>query len=254
MSRKKKQTDIVSEQSQENVTQITDITDETQQISSAEIPKKRILIGITTAETVAHETMQSIYGLIIPENTETALSVVHSYNVADGRNKLVNIMLEQNFDYIFFVDNDIILPKNALIDLYNMNWYFTAGTYPRKELKTLTEKNPFTTLYNHDERNKDVYCPTFMRFNDFPADKLTQVDCCGFGCALIRSDLFNVIEKPYFFFAHEDAPKRGVRAEYCIGEDMYFCRKVVKSGLQIWAHGNVLCGHLGKFVYTLNRS
>lgn len=251
MSRKKKQEDIVLEQSQENVAQIAD---ETQQINSAELQKKRILIGITTAETVAHETMQSIYGLIIPENTETALSVVHAYNVADGRNKLVNIMLEQDYDYIFFVDNDIILPKNALIDLYNMNWYFTAGTYPRKELKTLTEKNPFTTLYNHDERNKEVYCPTFMRFNDFHADKLTQVDCCGFGCTLIRRDLFNVIEQPYFFFAHEEAPKPGIRAEYCIGEDMYFCRKVIKSGLQIWAHGNVLCGHLGKFVYTLNRS
>ena len=93
MSRKKKQEDIVSEQSQENVAQIAD---ETQQINSDENQKKRILIGITTAETVAHETMQSIYGLIIPENTETALSVVHAYNVADGRNKLVNIMLEQN--------------------------------------------------------------------------------------------------------------------------------------------------------------
>ena len=133
MSRKKKQTDIVSEQSQENVTQITD---ETQQINSVENQKKRILIGITTAETVAHETMQSIYGLVLPKNTETALSIVHSYNVADGRNKLVNMMIEQEFDYIFFVDNDIILPQNALIDLYNMNWYFTAGTYPRKELKT----------------------------------------------------------------------------------------------------------------------
>jgi hypothetical protein len=251
MSRKKKQTDIVSEQTQENVTQ-TPI--ETQQSNSVENKKKRILIGITTAETVSYETMQSIYGLMIPENVETALSIVNSYNVADGRNKLVDIMLEQDFDYIFFVDNDVILPTNALVDLFGMDWYFVAGTYPRKELSALTDKEQYTTLYNHDERNKEVYCPTFMRFDDFPADKLTQVDCCGFGCTLIRRDLFNVIEKPYFFFAHEEAPKPDVRAEYCIGEDMYFCRKVVKSGLQIWAHGNVLCGHLGKIIYTLNRS
>ena len=93
-----------------------------------------------------------------------------------------------------------------------------------------------------------------MRLSSLPPNKLTQVDCCGFGCTLIRKDLFEKIEKPYFFFAHEEAPKPGIRAEYCIGEDMYFCRKVIKSGLQIWAHGNVLCGHLGKFVYTLNRS
>jgi hypothetical protein len=71
---------------------------------------------------------------------------------------------------------------------------------------------------------------------------------------LIKKDLFNVLERPYFFFAHEGNPSPGNYDEYCIGEDMYFCRKVVKSGLQIWAHGDVLCGHLGKFVYTLNRS
>lgn len=221
---------------------------------SETVNKKKILIGITTAETVAHETMQSIYGLLIPEGTETSLSIVHAYNVADGRNKLVDIMFNEGYDYIFFVDNDVILPKNALVDLYNMNWYFTTGTYARKEQRTLTDKDQFTTLYNHDERNKDVYCPTFMYLSSLPPNKLTQVDCCGFGCTLIRKDLFEKIEKPYFFFAHELAPKTGVRAEYCIGEDMYFCRKVVKSGFQIWAHGDVLCGHLGKFVYTLNRS
>lgn len=221
---------------------------------SETVNKKKILIGITTAETVAHETMQSIYGLHIPEGVETSLSIVHAYNVADGRNNLVDIMLKGGYDYIFFVDNDVILPKTALVDLYNMDWYFTTGTYARKEPRTLSDKDQFTTLYNHDERNKEVYCPTFMYLSSLPPNKLTQVDCCGFGCTLIRKDLFEKIEKPYFFFAHEEAPKQGVRAEYCIGEDMYFCRKVVKSGLQIWAHGNVLCGHLGKFVYTLNRS
>lgn len=221
---------------------------------SETVNRKKVLIGITTAETVAHETMQSIYGLHIPEGVETSLSIVHAYNVADGRNNLVDIMLNGGYDYIFFVDNDVILPKTALVDLYNMDWYFTTGTYARKEPRTLSDKDQFTTLYNHDERNKDVYCPTFMYLSSLPPNKLTQVDCCGFGCTLIRKDLFEKIEKPYFFFAHEETPKPGVRAEYCIGEDMYFCRKVVKSGLQIWAHGNVLCGHLGKFVYTLNRS
>ena len=221
---------------------------------SETINKKKVLIGITTAETVAHETMQSIYELIVPEGVETSLSIVHAYNVADGRNNLVDIMIKNGYDYIFFVDNDVILPKNALVDLYNMNWYFTTGTYPRKEFSTLTDKDPYTTLYNHNERNKEIYCPTFMPLSALQKGCITQVDCCGFGCTLIKKELFNALEKPYFFFAHEGNPSPGNYGEYCLGEDMYFCRKVIKSGLQIWAHGNVLCGHLGKFVYTLNRS
>ena len=208
--------------------------------------KKRILIGITTAETVCFQTMESIHNLIIPENTETVLRIIHSYNVADGRNDLVNIMFAENFDYIFFVDNDVVLPKNALVDLYNMQWYFSVGTYPRKIKETLYDPDPYTTLYLHNEENKAVYCPHFMRFSYLQKGKITQVDCCGLGCALISKDLFEQIEQPWFFFAKEavDGQK-----EYCLGEDMWFCRKVIKSGFQIWAHGDVLCGHLGTYIF-----
>lgn len=215
--------------------------------------QKRILIGITTAETVSHETMQSIYNLERPENTTTDLRVVHAYNVADGRNKLAEIMVAENYDYIFFVDNDVILPPNALADLYSMQWYFSVGTYPRKEISSITDKDPFTTLYVHDERNKDVYCPVFMRRSALQAGKIIPVDCCGLGCALIMRELFFKIEKPWFFFAHEGDSKTDERREYCIGEDMYFCRKVIRAGVQIWAHGSVLCGHLGKFIYKFNQ-
>lgn len=211
--------------------------------------KERILIGITTAETVAHEVMQSIYELEIPENTETVLRIIHAYNVADGRNDLVNIMFSENCDYIFFVDNDVILPKNALVDLYNMKWYFSVGTYPRKEEATLTSQDPFTTLYWHNERNKEVYCPCFLPISQLQPGYITPVDCCGLGCALIKKELFGMIEQPWFFFAHEGAPENSNTDEYCIGEDMYFCRKVIRAGVQIWAHGSVLCGHLGKYVY-----
>lgn len=216
--------------------------------------KKRVLIAISTAETVAFEVMQSIYELEIPEDVETTLKIIHAYNIADGRNNLVNYMLANGYDYILFVDNDVILPKNALIDLYNMQWYIATGTYPRKEIKTITNDVQYTTLYNHNERNLEVYCPTFMPVKCLEKGKITPVDCCGLGCTLIRRDLFSKIEQPYFFFAHEGNPSSNNTDEYCIGEDMYFCRKVLRSGIQIWAHGSVLCGHLGKFIYKFRNT
>ena len=108
--------------------------------------KKRVLIAISTAETVAFEVMQSIYELEIPEDVETTLKIIHAYNIADGRNNLVNYMLSNGYDYILFVDNDVILPKNALVDLYNMQWYIATGTYPRKEMQTITGDVQYTTL------------------------------------------------------------------------------------------------------------
>lgn len=211
--------------------------------------KTKILIGITCAETVTHETMQSIYNLDIPEGVETQLKIIHAYNVADGRNDLVDIMLREKCDFIFFVDNDVVLPKNALVDLYNMKWYFSVGTYPRKEPQTIFSDLQYTTLYWHNEKNKTRYCPVFLPKKYLEKGKIIPVDCCGLGCALIRADLFNKIERPYFFFAHEGSPGPNNYDPYCIGEDMYFCRKVIMAGIQIWAHGSVLCGHVGKYIY-----
>ena len=211
--------------------------------------KERVLIGITTADTVAHEVMQSIYNLDIPENVETVLRIVHAYNVADGRNYLANLMFAEDCDYLFFVDNDVIVPKNALVDLYNMNWYFSVGTYPRKEEDTIINQNPYTTLYWHEEANKECYCPKFLPISQLHAGYITPVDCCGLGCALIKKELFQILEQPWFFFANEGAPVQGSTDAYCIGEDMWFCRKCIQNDIQIWAHGSVLCGHLGKYVY-----
>lgn len=210
----------------------------------------KILIAIATEANVCNDTMMSIYNMKKPENTETTLCIIHSYNIADGRNQLVDIMLQGDYDYIFFVDSDVVLPVNALDDLYHMQWYFCTGTYPRKELDTLTRDDPFTTLYRHAEINKTSYCPYFMPFSELPENQLTQVDCCGFGCVLLRRDLFEKLDKPYFFFAHEECGPDGSGQPYCIGEDMYFCRQVVQKGLEIWAHGNVICGHVGNFMYA----
>lgn len=210
---------------------------------------EKILIAITTAETVCHETMESIYNLTIPEGVETEIKIIHSYNVADGRNELVNYMFGINANFIFFVDSDVILPKNALIDLYNMKWYMSVGTYPRKELATLTDKDVYTTLYWHEESNKTNFCPHFLPVSQLQRGKITQIDACGLGCALIHRDLFAKLQYPWFVFAHEGNPTPGNNDPYCIGEDLYFCRSVIQAGIDIWAHGSVLCGHVGKFIF-----
>lgn len=214
--------------------------------------KQRILIGISTESTVCTETVEALYNMKVPDDVETTLKIIHSYNIADGRNELVDIMIDEGYDYIFFVDSDVVVPENALVDLYGMQWYFVTGTYPRKEADTITNSDPYTTLYWHSEKNKTAYSPYFMPFSALQKGCIIQVDCCGFGCTLLRKDLFAELEPPFFFMAKEECSKGDDDSDlpYCLGEDMYFCRQVVQKGLQIWAHGSVQCGHVGRFVYN----
>lgn len=213
----------------------------------------KILIGITTAETVMHETMESLFNLERPKDTELILRIHHAYNVAEGRNELVKIALNEACDYIFFVDSDIVLPRNALIKLLEANVQVINGTYPRKELDTITNSNPFTTLYRHDKKGMNAinFGPFFMSQAELPQEGVIPVDAAGLGCTLIHMSTFSIIggNDNWFVFAKEQSEID--LGPYCLGEDLYFYRSCLRAGIQPYAEGSVRCGHVGKFVYTL---
>ena len=207
----------------------------------------KVLIAITTAESVYHETMESIYHLVIPAGVQTNLQIIHSYDVASGRNQLVQMAQAARADYIFFVDSDIILPHHALSALYEMDKDIALGTYPRKEPATIYSDVPYTTLYKHNESNREVFHPYFLPLNELPASGCFPVDCGGLGCALIKTSVFDKLSFPYFVFINEPVIKG--QMGYCIGEDMYFFRNCLRAGVQPYAEGSVRCGHIGKFIY-----
>lgn len=221
----------------------------------------RILIAITTAETVCHEVMEAIYNLIIPENVKVDIKIIHSYDVSNGRKDLVNHSIQNNYDYIFFVDSDVILPIDSLHLLYESinkgcKKYIMNGTYPRKEISTITSEDPFTTLYRHDPSNmaKYNYNPFFLPVSELPEFGVIPVDCAGLGCTLIKMELFTKILHNVEWFKFADEHSIIDVGPYCLGEDMWFYRECIKRDIQPYAHGGVRCGHIGKFIYELPKS
>ena len=63
----------------------------------------------------------------------------------------------------------------------------------------------------------------------------------GTGCMLIKTEVFEQIERPWFKTVDkidsEDGP--GVQ----MNDDMYFCQKVREAGFKILADANVICTH-----------
>ncbi len=211
----------------------------------------KIVIGITTADSVCYETMESIYNLKKPEGAEVLLRIVHAYNVAEGRNNLVKIAKNEHADYLFFIDSDVVVPDHALITLLNTRVHVVNGTYPRKEIDTIVKENPFTTLYRHDRKNmnKINFGPFFMPLSELPKSGLVQVDAAGLGCTLINMEVFDLLRKndDWFVFAKEFSQIEN--GPYCVGEDLYFYRSLLRIGIQPYAEGSVRCGHVGKIKY-----
>lgn len=213
---------------------------------------KKVLIGITTAETVCHETMESLFNMTRPVDVQVTLRIVHAYQVSNGRNELAMYALQNGFDYLFFVDSDVVIPEFTLEKLLAANTLVINGTYPRKEPDTITKDNPYTTLYRHDRRGLNAinFSPFFMSQNELPKEGVIPVDAAGLGCTLINTDVFRIIEgNDWFHFAQEQAKINF--GPYCLGEDLYFYRECLRHGIQPYAEGSVRCGHVGKFIYKL---
>lgn len=213
---------------------------------------KKVLIGITTAETVCHETMESLFNMTRPADVQVTLRIIHAYQVSNGRNELAMYALQNGFDYLFFIDSDVIIPEFTLERLLAANTLVINGTYPRKEIDTIVKDNPYTTLYRHDRRGLNAinFGPFFMSQNELPKEGVVPVDAAGLGCTLINTNVFRIIGgNDWFHFAQEQ--QRISHGPYCLGEDLYFYRECLRHNIQPYAEGSVRCGHVGKFIYKL---
>ena len=85
-------------------------------IVAAKSYTNRILVGIPTTGLIRYEWAVARYGQVIPCNW-SQVECLHFYSpaspvgfqVADARNLICNVALRENFEWVFFIDHDVVL-------------------------------------------------------------------------------------------------------------------------------------------------
>ena len=190
----------------------------------------KILVAIPTFETVSSETFKSIWDLEKGNNT-LDFECVKGYDCARARNEICTIGRERGYEYILMVDSDVVIPKDALIRMLEYDCGLVIGCCPRK---------------NTGEGRIEIYKPGTFSFTDYytydtlPLDPRVEIKGGGFACALIKTDILNWIQYPYFkYITYED--------DTSLSEDLYFCLQIHKAGFKIEADTRVRCGHLARY-------
>ena len=185
------------------------------------------------------EWVEKTYGPLkyIPTNWCTKiifLSKVQSIAVA--RDILVNQALQENCDYILFVDTDVI---------------FEYPTDPNSALSTLHQcmnKDPnsrdgkiVSALYRAKQKvgfNNAIWMKANVS-GFIPVQQWTgnwiEIDVAGLGCCLIDTIVFKNTERSWFRWELQDDQS----------EDFYFFRLAKKNGYNIHAYTDVKLSHLG---------
>lgn len=202
---------------------------------------KKILIAIPTMATVPIEFMLSMLGLQTVEQTE--VSVVANSLVYTARNQLALKAIEEKFDYILWLDSDMVFPSDTLKKLYEKaeknNLDFISGLYfsrtqPQKPVvyKSIDwEQDPKTALIKHSAE------PWY----DYPKDQIFGIGGSGFGCVLVKTSLIKLIAERFQVSPFEPMP--------FLGEDLAFCWRVSKLGKRMYCDSRVKLGHVGSFVF-----
>lgn len=188
-----------------------------------------VLIAVPTFENISPECFKAIYDL---EGDDLSFDFVKGYDCAKARNEIVKKALK-GFDYVLMIDSDIVVPRDTLHSMLETPADVCFGVYPRKNTKT-----------GETELFKDG---TFDFKNRYTIEELEKeenprihVKGGGFGCVLIKTDVFKNIDYPWFeFHSYEN--------NTFLSEDLSFCMKA-SYRYHLVADLRVRCGHIAKSI------
>lgn len=202
-----------------------------------------VLIAVPTFESIYPDTFKALWDMDGKRENDCIFEFVRGYDCATARNNIAQRALELSTDYLLFVDNDVTLPRDALVNMLADDVDVVLGYYAHRNknnettLKTNVCKRGelnYTMQYTGDElaalRNAGTY--------------LERIHGGGMGCALIRTDVFRRITYPYYKWVDYG---NGMM----LSEDLYFCEQCKHAHVKLFVDTRVQCGHMFRQIVTV---
>lgn len=189
---------------------------------------KNILIAVPTNKYIEPETFKSIYDFIIPNNCDVQFQYFYGFQIDQIRNRIAHEGM--SFDYILFIDSDIIAPRDTLVKLLSSDKDIVSGVYMKKIANC-----DLTELYINKSKGFEALSASQLSKNT----RLFEVGACGFGCCLVNTKVFRSLEYPYFVYKSSLDPLQ------ILSEDIFFCIYSKALGYSTWVNTEVVCKHKG---------
>lgn len=196
--------------------------------------ERKILIAVPCMNQVPAEFTFSLANLQKVEQCATLGKIGTLIYVA--RDELAKAALASEADLVFWLDSDMTFDPDVLIRMLKVyedeNIDILSGLYFRRV-------EPYTpTLFEKLDLSDEG--AEWKEFNNIPAEPF-EVEGCGFGCVLMRADIFVEVQKK---FGAMFTPVKG------LGEDLAFCYRARKCGYRIWCDPRIRLGHIGYHIVT----
>lgn len=206
-----------------------------------------ILIAVPTFENIYPDTFKAIYDLDTTGH-DVSFEFVRGYDCATARNKIAQMALDKDVDYVLMVDNDVVIPKDTLIDLLDEPKDVCLGFYAHRDSDNIYRGR--TCVCKLTDENGNAYF-NYPLESEYTAEELAvsrengeykiHIHGGGMGCAFIKTNVFKKIRYPWYDW---------VNYKNCamLSEDLYFCEQCKMHGIPIYTDSRVNCGHMLRHV------
>lgn len=161
--------------------------------------------------------------VVLERPAGTRLASVSGTYIQASRNNLVEQLLATDGQWLFMVDDDHTFDRRLLINLLDRHLPIVGAA-------AVSRKPPYYVC---------AYLPGAnhaMGFHDFDGT-LVEVEAVGTGAILIRRNVFEALEPPWFEVGFDENGRN-------ISEDVTFCHRAREAGFTVHLDGTQTIGHL----------
>lgn len=161
--------------------------------------------------------------------------------LSEARQKAMRRCYDEGCDWIFSVDSDMRFPVNTIEGMKAHNLPVVAANCSRRKRPISPIARRTSAWIHQDDEATQVVYP------DRNVTGVERVETVGFGVILIRRDVLDEIEWPWF-----DTPWQPEQERH-VGEDIFFCGRCYEAGIPIHIDHDLSWAvkHLGLYDYGM---
>ena len=155
---------------------------------------------------------------------------IDTHVVSLARHNIVLKCNEAAVDYLFWLDDDVLPPADALVRLLAHQKQFVSGLY-------------FAREFPHRPQIYERVGTAFQTMHSYE-EGLVEVGAVGHGCCLVHKTVYDLLSNVPVATLYGRELSPWYEFLTTLGEDFYFCNRLVQIGVPVLVDTTVKCKHL----------
>jgi hypothetical protein len=197
------------------------------------VRRPTVLVYILTRELVTTRWAGNFRNLQVPPGGD--ITVVAGMPYDHARNTGCEAALARGFEWLFFLDDDVLIPPDGIHTLLSTKLPIVSGLYFRRHEPVLP-----VALMNVVGQDGKVSGRSWV--SGYTPGQPFRADFVGAGCLLIHRSVLEKLKEPWFEWTSD---RKDIPENMRMSEDFNFCEKARAAGYNIIVDTRVSCGHAG---------